>query len=104
MPQPCKPKACVDCNKTYTPTSNVQKRCPDCMKNYKPWLAKPAKAAAPHPLGPDVKKSNVSRTALAPSITVNCTMQDTVAIFHALAAAGCSELVFGNTKITIEAV
>lgn len=32
MPQACKEKVCVDCNKPYQPTSNVQKRCLECMK------------------------------------------------------------------------
>ncbi|MBN1131192.1 MAG: hypothetical protein JXA71_19535 [Chitinispirillaceae bacterium] len=32
MPQACKEKSCIDCKKSYQPTSNVQKRCPECMK------------------------------------------------------------------------
>lgn len=94
MPQACNPKVCIDCKKNYVPTSNVQKRCPDCMKNHKytaPKMPKPPKA-------------NGARAASAPHLTVACTMQDTVAIFHALADAGCTCLVFGNTKITIEAL
>ncbi|HDH51242.1 MAG TPA: hypothetical protein ENH31_00460 [Nitrospirae bacterium] len=29
-----KEKTCVDCEKTYEPTSNVQKRCPDCKEEH----------------------------------------------------------------------
>jgi hypothetical protein len=30
--QDCKEKICVECGKTYKPTSNVQKRCEECKK------------------------------------------------------------------------
>jgi hypothetical protein len=109
MAQPCNPKACIDCHKTYTPTSNVQKRCPACMKEHK-HVAKPKAAKAEHPFGKDlaaapvIKKANGSRAAASPAITVACTMHDTVAVFRALADAGCTCLVFENMKISIEAL
>lgn len=111
MPQTFKPKPCVECLETYTPTGACQKRCPKCMaKGPASRPSRAAKVTTPHPFGKDVpagpavKKVNGTRQALTPSMTINCTMLDAVAIFHALAEAGCTCLVFGNTKLTIEAV
>jgi hypothetical protein len=106
-----KKKVCVDCTKEFIPSGNCQKRCPECAAKITSGThPKMAKARTSHPFGKDIaaapaiKKANGSRAAAAPALTVACTMQDTVAIFHALADAGCTCLVFGNTKITIEAL
>lgn len=106
-----KEKPCIDCSKKFTPTGNCQKRCPECTEKHAAASSTHPKRAQEHPFdkdvpgrlrGPGLAKTPAAQTI--PSITVACTMQDTVAIFHALAQAGCTELVFGNTKFSIEAL
>lgn len=110
MPQKCKLKTCTDCHKTYIPTSNVQKRCPDCMKIKSHHLGtrtrkfpRPAAAKAPHPLGNDGATPAASR--LEPSRDkAPLSLQGAVDLFCLLSDAGCTALVFGSTKISIEKV
>jgi len=127
-----KKKVCVDCMKEFVPTGNCQMRCPECAaKKNSATHPKTAKVRTPHHFGKDIQPSNaaITRTirkgepvdakdfgdiqpskaattliAASPAITVACTMHDTVAVFRALADAGCTCLVFANMKIEIEAL
>lgn len=123
-----KEKNCIDCKEAFIPTGNNTKYCPKCIQK-KTHKAKVKHSATVHPLGKTIiekllvpqgivdaavrqTKSGLSapltvatkHNVLMPSLTANCTMQDAVAIFRGLAEAGCSSIVFGTTKITIEAL
>jgi hypothetical protein len=90
MPQPCKPKVCVDCKKTYTPTSNVQKRCPDCIKTHKYVPANPQPAS-------DKKAVVVHHSASKPQAGNNF-----AGFLRNLSDNGVTGIVFGDIKISID--
>jgi hypothetical protein len=103
MPQPAirQPKICIDCHNTYTPTGACQKRCPKCAAK-KP-VTKPK---AEHPFGADVPRAKKPPVIPArPGLNAQiASLQDAVSVFRSIADAGCTSLVFGNTRITVEAL
>jgi hypothetical protein len=129
MPQPAvhKEKNCIDCQKFFVPTGQNQKRCPECAAKKNSGTHPKTAKATPHPFGDTITEKLVrpgiaaavkradaaekngfrikkSIQPVVSAITVNCAFQDTIGIFRALAASGCTSLVFGNIKITIETV